>query len=79
MKKYDASSFPKSDAHLEKAHSLIPAGAHTYSKGDDCFPEHGPHYLVRGKGCRCGIWMVTNLSTWAWGLPLRGLDMLMSP
>ncbi len=54
MKKYDASSFPKSDAHLEKAHSLIPAGAHTYSKGDDCFPEHGPHYLVRGKGCR--VW-----------------------
>ena len=26
----------------EKIHSLIPGGAHTYSRGDDQFPENAP-------------------------------------
>lgn len=29
---------------------LIPGGAHTYSKGDDQFPENAPPALVRGEG-----------------------------
>lgn len=29
---------------------LIPGGAHTYSKGDDQFPENAPAILVRGAG-----------------------------
>ncbi len=45
-------SFSKNMECLERAHTLIPAGAHTYSKGDDCFPRMGPHYVVRGSGCR---------------------------
>jgi len=32
------------------ASSLIPAGCHTYSKGDDQFPLLSPHSIVKGKG-----------------------------
>ncbi|MEO5374466.1 MAG: glutamate-1-semialdehyde 2,1-aminomutase [Alphaproteobacteria bacterium] len=31
-------------------HRLIPAGSHTYSKGDDQFPSNAPRYLERGEG-----------------------------
>lgn len=31
-------------------HSLIPGGAHTYSKGDDQFSENVPKYIIKGKG-----------------------------
>ena len=31
---------------------IVPAGCHTYSKGDECFPANAPEYLVRGDGCR---------------------------
>lgn len=31
-------------------HSLIPGGAHTYSRGDDTFPSGTPPILSRGKG-----------------------------
>ena len=31
-------------------HDLIPGGAHTYSKGDDQFPENAPAALERGEG-----------------------------
>ena len=34
----------------DKIHSLIPGGAHTYSRGDDQFPENAPAALVKGKG-----------------------------
>jgi glutamate-1-semialdehyde 2,1-aminomutase len=34
-----------------KAHNLIPGGAHTYSKGDDQFPDNAPKIIDRGEGC----------------------------
>ena len=34
-----------------KAISLIPGGAHTYSKGDDQFPLNAPRVIERGLGC----------------------------
>jgi len=34
-----------------KLHSLIPGGAHTYSRGDDQFPENAPVAIIHGKGC----------------------------
>jgi glutamate-1-semialdehyde aminotransferase len=34
----------------KRIHELIPGGAHTYSKGDDQFPENAPAGIVRGKG-----------------------------
>ncbi|MCB0390349.1 MAG: glutamate-1-semialdehyde 2,1-aminomutase [Bdellovibrionales bacterium] len=40
----------KSAEYRKKVHSLIPGGAHTYSKGDDQFPEVSPAAISRGKG-----------------------------
>ena len=33
--------------------SLIPAGSHTYSKGEDQFPFRSPQVMVRGLGANC--------------------------
>ncbi len=46
--------FNKSNRLRERAHALIPGGAHTYAKGDDQYPELAPGHVVRGKGCR--VW-----------------------
>ncbi|MDR7281110.1 glutamate-1-semialdehyde 2,1-aminomutase [Catenuloplanes atrovinosus] len=35
----------------ERAHAMIPGGAHTYAKGDDQYPEDAPGFIVRGAGC----------------------------
>jgi glutamate-1-semialdehyde 2,1-aminomutase len=35
-------------------HEVIPGGAHTYSKGDDQFPENAPSAITHGKGAR--VW-----------------------
>src|SRR5215475_2744039 len=42
---------PSGETLQQKAHRLIPGGAHTYAKGDDQFPEQAPPFIVRGKGC----------------------------
>jgi glutamate-1-semialdehyde aminotransferase len=46
----------KSKAFSSRIHDLIPGGAHTYSKGDDQFPENAPAAIARGKGAR--VWDV---------------------
>ena len=43
-------SFTKSDDYRSRIHDLIPGGAHTYSKGDDQFPERSPASITHGKG-----------------------------
>lgn len=35
----------------KEIHDLIPGGGHTYSKGDDQFPENAPAAISHGKGC----------------------------
>lgn len=35
---------------IKKRHDLIPGAAHTYSKGDDQFPNNAPAAILRGKG-----------------------------
>ena len=37
-------------SYSEKLHALIPGGAHTYSRGDDQFPNNAPPILERGEG-----------------------------
>tara|TARA_B110001452_G_scaffold119986_1_gene99545 strand:+ start:4603 stop:5946 length:1344 start_codon:yes stop_codon:yes gene_type:complete len=44
------SNFKKSKLYQEKVNKLIPGGAHTYSKGDDQFPENSPRAMKSGKG-----------------------------
>jgi glutamate-1-semialdehyde 2,1-aminomutase len=48
--------FARSERLRERAHRLIPGGAHTYAKGDDQYPVLAPGYIERGKGCR--VWDV---------------------
>jgi glutamate-1-semialdehyde aminotransferase/spore coat polysaccharide biosynthesis protein SpsF (cytidylyltransferase family) len=43
-------NYAKSDEYRKKVHDLIPGGAHTYSKGDDQFPEVAPAAIDHGKG-----------------------------
>lgn len=38
------------DIYGQKAHTLIPAGAHTYSRTDEVFPANAPKILERSKG-----------------------------
>lgn len=50
MERKHITDFRNSDAYRARIHDLIPGGAHTYSKGDDQFPEQSPAAIVRGKG-----------------------------
>jgi glutamate-1-semialdehyde 2,1-aminomutase len=49
-------NYAKSKAYRARVHDRIPGGAHTYSKGDDQFPELAPAAIERGKGAR--VWDV---------------------
>ena len=42
--------FRNSNAYRARVHDRIPGGAHTYSKGDDQFPELSPAAIDRGLG-----------------------------
>lgn len=44
----------KGELYQKKAHDLIPAGAHTYSRTDEVFPENAPKIFSKCKGA------------WAW-------------
>lgn len=44
------SNFKNSELFRNRVHNLIPGGAHTYSKGDDQFPEIAPAAIKYGKG-----------------------------
>lgn len=43
-------NFTNSDKYRKRIHQLIPGGAHTYSKGDDQFPQLAPAAIAHGKG-----------------------------
>lgn len=47
-------NFSNSKTFSAEIHGLIPGGAHTYSKGDDQFPENSPSAIVHGKGAH--VW-----------------------
>lgn len=53
-------NYEKSRLFSEKIHHLIPGGAHTYSKGDDQFPEVAPAAISRGVGSR--VWDIDGNS-----------------
>lgn len=40
----------ESELYKSQIHNLIPGGAHTYSKGDDQFPDNAPAAISNGKG-----------------------------
>jgi glutamate-1-semialdehyde aminotransferase len=43
-------NFKNSEEYRKKIHNIIPGGSHTYSKGDDQFPELSPAAITHGKG-----------------------------
>ena len=57
--------------YSEKLHSLIPGGAHTYSKGDDQYPENAPAILSRGDGCY--IWDADGNKYLDYGMALKAV------
>jgi glutamate-1-semialdehyde 2,1-aminomutase len=61
----------RSNSFSERAHRLIPGGAHTYSRGDDQFPELAPQAFVRGKGAR--VWDVENAEYVDWGMGINNV------
>ena len=50
---------------------LIPGGSHTYSKGDDQWPENAPKCLVRGKGCY--VWDADGNRYMEWSMGLTAI------
>lgn len=71
--------FDKSHAFSKRINDLIPAGAHTYSKGDDQFPYLAPKGITRGKGVR--VWDVdgNEYIDWAMGLTAVSLGHAYDP
>ncbi len=64
-------SFERSRELSKRAHELIPAGCHTYSKGDDQFPTNAPGFIERGDGCT--VWDVDGNEYLDWGMGLRSV------
>lgn len=54
-----------------KLHNLIPAGGHTYSKGDDQFPSNAPRALSKGQGSH--VWDIDGNEYVDWGMGLRSV------
>ena len=65
--------FPKSRKLQARSHAIIPGGAHTYSKGDDQFPEQAPGFIARGKGCH--VWDVDGNEFIEYGMGLRSVTL----
>lgn len=55
----------------KRLHELIPAGGHTYSKGDDQFPEIAPGLMVKAKGAYC--WDADGNKFLDYGMGLRAV------
>ncbi len=54
-------------------HTLIPGGAHTYSKGDDQFPANAPSHIERGDGAR--VWDRDGNEYLDWCMGLRAVSL----
>ena len=61
--------FRKSNLLNKKFHSIIPGGSHTYSKGDDQYPEFALPYITRGKGSH--VWDLDGNEFIEYGMGLR--------
>ncbi|MEK7116318.1 MAG: aminotransferase class III-fold pyridoxal phosphate-dependent enzyme, partial [Patescibacteria group bacterium] len=63
----------KFDELIARRHELIPGGAHTYSKGDDQFPEVAPKAILRGKGAY--VWGSDGKKYLDWCMGLRSVTL----
>ena len=65
--------FDKSKVLQERAHRLIPGGAHVYAKGDDQYPCLAPGFIQRGRGCH--VWDVDGNEFIEYGMGLRAVSL----
>ncbi len=56
---------------MSRRHALIPGGCHTYSKGDNRFPDTAPAQIVRAKGGLC--WDADGCSWVDWGMGINNV------
>ena len=56
-----------------RAHRAIPAGCHTYNKGDDQYPIGAPPVLARGEGCH--VWDVDGNEFIEYGMGSRAVTL----
>jgi glutamate-1-semialdehyde 2,1-aminomutase len=66
-------SFQRSSKLKDRAHALIPGGAHTYAKGDDQYPLLAPGFLTRGEGCH--VWDVDDNEFIEYGMGMRSVTL----
>lgn len=59
--------YPRSTALSERMHALVPGGSHTYSKGDDQFPQRSPRMMARAEGAYCWDADGNRFLDWAMG------------
>lgn len=57
--------------YSEKLNSLIPGGAHTYSRGDDQYPSNAPQILKKGKDAY--VWDADGKKYLDYGMALRAI------
>ena len=60
-------NFSRSFELNSRLHQLIPAGSHTYSKGEDQFPWRGPKVIARASGAYCWDVDGNRYVDWAMG------------
>ena len=65
--------FEESKRLRERAHRLVPGGAHTYAKGDDQYPEEAPGFIARGSGSH--VWDVDGNEFIEYGAGLRSVTL----
>lgn len=60
-------TFSKGDQVNDRLHSIVPGASHTYSKGEDQFPQRSPKIMARAQGAYC--WDLDNnrFLDWAMG------------
>lgn len=57
--------------YSKRLNEVIPGGAHTYSRGDDQYPENAPALFVRGEGCY--TWDPSGNKFLDYGMALRAV------
>lgn len=65
--------FKKLKRYSREINKYIPGGAHTYSKGDDQFPEMSPGAISHGKGA--WIWDLDGNKYLEWGMGLTSISL----
>lgn len=59
--------------YKQRLNSLIPGGAHTYSRGDDQYPSNAPAILEKGKGAY--VWDPSGNKFLDYGMALRAVTL----